>query len=180
MLRERIELSTSPLPMECSTTELRQHAREKLNRPQGPVQAGGSCHRHPLGASETALLLPGKSAEMTFRGGDCVQSGRIWLDWVPDRAGRRPIHWPPNHAVARNWPTGQGAPAAVIVYARRGARRRRFESFPDDGRSGQRRRAGWCPREGFTTGSAQAGAAREPEAAEIPGARSRGCGFRTG
>ena len=27
MLPDRIELSTSPLPMECSTTELRQHAR---------------------------------------------------------------------------------------------------------------------------------------------------------
>jgi hypothetical protein len=27
VLPDRIELSTSPLPMECSTTELRQHAR---------------------------------------------------------------------------------------------------------------------------------------------------------
>ena len=64
VLPDRIELSTSPLPMECSTTELRQHAREKLNRPQGPVQAGGSCHRPPFGASETAPLLPAKSAEI--------------------------------------------------------------------------------------------------------------------
>lgn len=29
MLRERIELSTSPLPMECSTTELPQHSLER-------------------------------------------------------------------------------------------------------------------------------------------------------
>jgi hypothetical protein len=28
VLPDRIELSTSPLPMECSTTELRQHARD--------------------------------------------------------------------------------------------------------------------------------------------------------
>lgn len=29
VLRERIELSTSPLPMECSTTELPQHSSER-------------------------------------------------------------------------------------------------------------------------------------------------------
>ncbi len=29
VLRERIELSTSPLPMECSTTELPQHSLER-------------------------------------------------------------------------------------------------------------------------------------------------------
>ena len=30
VLPERIELSTSPLPMECSTTELRQHGGERI------------------------------------------------------------------------------------------------------------------------------------------------------
>ena len=103
--------------MECSTTELRQRAREKLNRPRGPVQAGGSCHRPPLRASETAPLPPGKSAEITFRVDHCGQSGRFRPDWVPDGAGRLPIHQPPNHAVARNWPAGQGARGAAIVYA---------------------------------------------------------------
>ena len=50
VLPDRIELSTSPLPMECSTTELRQHAREQ-NRPRRPRQAGGSCHKGLSGAS---------------------------------------------------------------------------------------------------------------------------------
>jgi hypothetical protein len=30
VLPDRIELSTSPLPRECSTTELRQHALDRL------------------------------------------------------------------------------------------------------------------------------------------------------
>src|SRR5215470_5175904 len=32
VLPDRIELSTSPLPRECSTTELRQHAGRQANR----------------------------------------------------------------------------------------------------------------------------------------------------
>ncbi len=36
VLPDRIELSTSPLPMECSTTELRQHARYSRIGPKGP------------------------------------------------------------------------------------------------------------------------------------------------
>ena len=39
VLPDRIELSTSPLPMECSTTELRQHARNQ----------GIGSQRRPLG-----------------------------------------------------------------------------------------------------------------------------------
>jgi hypothetical protein len=41
VLPDRIELSTSPLPMECSTTELRQHAGYG-NRPKRPRRAGRS------------------------------------------------------------------------------------------------------------------------------------------
>src|SRR5882757_11474001 len=40
VLPDRIELSTSPLPMECSTTELRQHARKSRNRPKRPPAGG--------------------------------------------------------------------------------------------------------------------------------------------
>jgi hypothetical protein len=47
VLPDRIELSTSPLPMECSTTELRQHAPDHGNRPKGPFKAGRSL---PQGA----------------------------------------------------------------------------------------------------------------------------------
>ena len=42
MLPDRIELSTSPLPRECSTTELRQHIARKIqNRPLVGYMAGG-------------------------------------------------------------------------------------------------------------------------------------------
>ena len=37
VLPDRIELSTSPLPMECSTTELRQHARETESAQEAPT-----------------------------------------------------------------------------------------------------------------------------------------------
>ena len=37
VLPDRIELSTSPLPMECSTTELRQHARGNRIGPKAPT-----------------------------------------------------------------------------------------------------------------------------------------------
>jgi hypothetical protein len=40
VLPDRIELSTSPLPMECSTTELRQRAPDQENRPKRPLQGG--------------------------------------------------------------------------------------------------------------------------------------------
>jgi hypothetical protein len=40
VLPDRIELSTSPLPMECSTTELRQHAPDDLNRAEKALSAG--------------------------------------------------------------------------------------------------------------------------------------------
>ena len=40
VLPDRIVLSTSPLPMECSTTELRQHAPDTRIGPKGPQQSG--------------------------------------------------------------------------------------------------------------------------------------------
>src|SRR3954453_5013007 len=67
VLPDRIELSTSPLPMECSTTELRQHARESRNRPKRPLQAAGSCHKAPAGASTRALGNATKTAKIGFR-----------------------------------------------------------------------------------------------------------------
>ncbi len=51
VLPDRIELSTSPLPRECSTTELRQQRdwRGSARRPR--PNAGGSCHKVPACAS---------------------------------------------------------------------------------------------------------------------------------
>ena len=48
VLPDRIELSTSPLPMECSTTELRQHARYPGNRPKRPPLGGRFLPQGPL------------------------------------------------------------------------------------------------------------------------------------
>ncbi len=51
VLPDRIELSTSPLPMECSTTELRQQCWNKNRPPQGPTKRADICHRPPRCAS---------------------------------------------------------------------------------------------------------------------------------
>jgi hypothetical protein len=48
VLPDRIELSTSPLPMECSTTELRQHAPDTRIGPKSPYRAGRSLPQGPL------------------------------------------------------------------------------------------------------------------------------------
>ena len=51
VLPDRIELSTSPLPMECSTTELRQHVLVKNRAPEGPTKRADICHKPPSCAS---------------------------------------------------------------------------------------------------------------------------------
>src|SRR3954464_7874943 len=65
VLPDRIELSTSPLPMECSTTELRQHARDDENRPKrvptgGPILATrpplAQARGQPTRARKTAKI----------------------------------------------------------------------------------------------------------------------------
>src|SRR6202000_747259 len=45
VLPDRIELSTSPLPMECSTTELRQHAPDHRIGRKGLHKAADPCHK---------------------------------------------------------------------------------------------------------------------------------------
>jgi hypothetical protein len=58
VLPDRIELSTSPLPMECSTTELRQHVLgSRIGRHEGPTKRADICHKPPSCAS---LLAPPK------------------------------------------------------------------------------------------------------------------------
>ena len=48
VLPDRIELSTSPLPMECSTTELRQHVLGQESAARGAYQAGRYLPQAPL------------------------------------------------------------------------------------------------------------------------------------
>ena len=51
VLPDRIELSTSPLPMECSTTELRQHARIRRIGQNGSYRRADPCHKASARAS---------------------------------------------------------------------------------------------------------------------------------
>ena len=81
VLPERIELSTSPLPMECSTTELRQHARmrESAKRPQqgGPILATRSQAAQARGPTYPKRLKSGLDA------GGFLQPGQLRADPVP-------------------------------------------------------------------------------------------------
>lgn len=61
VLPDRIELSTSPLPMECSTTELRQHVLVKNRAPEGACQAGRYLPQAPLLCKHTSLVKTRKS-----------------------------------------------------------------------------------------------------------------------
>jgi hypothetical protein len=61
VLPDRIELSTSPLPMECSTTELRQQARKTRIGRKGPTGRADPCHKARRRASAgLALRRPPK------------------------------------------------------------------------------------------------------------------------
>ena len=82
VLPDRIELSTSPLPMECSTTELRQHAgmRESAKRPQqgGPILATRSRAVQACGAAYPKWPKSGLDAARGF-----LQPGQLRADAVP-------------------------------------------------------------------------------------------------
>jgi hypothetical protein len=77
VLPDRIELSTSPLPMECSTTELRQHARySKESAPTGP-------YRRPVLATSTPLAQARGGAGKGPKRAKIGASGRLPTDPVP-------------------------------------------------------------------------------------------------
>ncbi len=84
MLPDRIELSTSPLPMECSTTELRQHARIRESAETAPRRRADPCHKAPAGASARAAGGASGTAEIGPDGGIRSVFGRIDADPVPD------------------------------------------------------------------------------------------------
>src|ERR1700736_5300756 len=60
VLPDRIELSTSPLPMECSTTELRQRARKTRHANHSRKRAV-PCHKGGGGATVERTGLSGAS-----------------------------------------------------------------------------------------------------------------------
>src|SRR6185437_9623123 len=81
VLPDRIELSTSPLPMECSTTELRQHAPDTRIGPSGaPTERADPCHKAPFRASAGG----GRKASKTASPGSAATCfSRLWPDPVP-------------------------------------------------------------------------------------------------
>ena len=89
VLPERIELSTSPLPMECSTTELRQHARirESAKRPQqgGPILAT----RSPAAQARLRPVAPSKWSQSGLDGRGFLQPGQLRADPVPHLLSQR-------------------------------------------------------------------------------------------
>ena len=87
MLPDRIELSTSPLPMECSTTELRQHARIRRIGQNGPYRRADPCHKAPARASARKVRRTTKIGKISAIGLPPCSSGRFWADPVPEFVG---------------------------------------------------------------------------------------------
>jgi hypothetical protein len=79
VLPDRIELSTSPLPMECSTTELRQHALDPRIDQKGPqggrsLPQGQGARKHGKGPVEAEIAVI------------CAPSGPIPVEfWIAAR-----------------------------------------------------------------------------------------------
>src|SRR5215471_5255959 len=65
VLPDRIELSTSPLPRECSTTELRQQNHDTAERLAG-TEAGETCHKGSWGA-RIPVATPSNAASASSR-----------------------------------------------------------------------------------------------------------------
>ena len=203
VLPDRIELSTSPLPMECSTTELRQHARYSGNRPKRLPLGGRFLPQGPLWRKHAGRSGTGQNGQKSARAAsEPVQSGQLGPDPVP--VGPEPPNHDLNCFAARGWTlTGCGNLPKQAIATRRGethyvpARRRGVAANPvsiqilfrsksrfdqgqfrrtcDEGRSRQGRRKDRHGREGFTTGPAEAGAARKSQAAKVPGEGAQRC-----
>src|SRR5216684_6171975 len=87
VLPDRIELSTSPLPMECSTTELRQRAPDTGLGQKGRHKAADPCHKVPLRASAGRMpagLRPRqKRPQSAWSGRGLLQPAELRADPVP-------------------------------------------------------------------------------------------------
>ena len=84
VLPDRIELSTSPLPMECSTTELRQHARYSRESAQKAPTGGRFLPQGPLWRKHAATEERPKTGKNPRGFAGCR------ADPVPGLPGRRP------------------------------------------------------------------------------------------
>ena len=90
MLPDRIELSTSPLPMECSTTELRQRARIRESAKKAPHKAADPCHKAPSRASvRTSPRGHQKGPQSTRSARGLLQLAQLRADPVPHFLAQR-------------------------------------------------------------------------------------------
>ncbi len=81
VLPDRIELSTSPLPMECSTTELRQHVLgSRIGRHEGPTKRADICHKPPSCASLQALPRRENRADIGAKMPVLARNDRLSVD----------------------------------------------------------------------------------------------------
>jgi hypothetical protein len=80
VLPDRIELSTSPLPMECSTTELRQRARDTDSAETAPTRRADPCHKDPARARLVQSAKGLKRPQSWFREGTGQQTGFTMKD----------------------------------------------------------------------------------------------------
>ena len=79
MLPDRIELSTSPLTMECSTTELRQHARIRESAETAPTGGPILATRPPLAQARERPAGRRKRPKSAREAGGSPH----WLNWGP-------------------------------------------------------------------------------------------------
>jgi hypothetical protein len=196
VLPDRIELSTSPLPMECSTTELRQHARYLRGiGPNGRPLGGRFLPQGPLWRKRAGGPERDQNRQKSALVADkLLQSGQLPRKLPRKLAG--PIRFPTirGRRPQRRIMTLHGLAAAVRVIAARGGEThygltvalraawcpfgpRHIRRTDDEGRSRQACGKAWRGCEGFTTGPAEAGVARKSQAAEVASPRPQRCRY---
>jgi hypothetical protein len=90
VLPDRIELSTSPLPMECSTTELRQRAPDQENRPERPLQGVPIlATRPPRAQARDRPAGPRKVTKSARDAGQFLQPAQLRADPAPHFLAQR-------------------------------------------------------------------------------------------
>src|SRR3979409_2519261 len=90
VLPDRIELSTSPLPMECSTPELRQRARRREPAKKAPHKAADPCHKAPPRASaRTSPRRHQKGPQSALRARSLLQLAQLRADPAPHFLAQR-------------------------------------------------------------------------------------------
>jgi hypothetical protein len=197
VLPDRIELSTSPLPMECSTTELRQHARYSGNRPKRLPPSGrflpqGPLWRKHVGGSGTTQNGQ-KSVRTAASRFNRVNPGPIRFPSALSRRIMTSIALPhadgrsrdvatsqngrlqPDEATPTMFRQGVAASRQILFRSKSCFDQGQFRRTCDEGRSRQRHKKDRRGCEGFTTGPAEAGAARKSQAAKVPGEGAQRC-----